>query len=335
MDPSASRSGANAWFVALDDRSPEYATSLTDHTPMVIEALERLDPSAIDGWAARSFRRLRSLDEERDEALRGFGAERDALAARIAQVGLRAVVDRELPALAEGLAGAAFHGAIRLAHALDAWERDPGPVRAREVARALAYARLRAARLPQRPRERAETNASLAEALRAVGAHPRAGEHEPGLITRTLLGRSADHGGLARGSARVALPTDAAATARTLLEEALRLMVHGRFHPGWLFTLLHGVTAMQAVGGLAARFPDHAGALFAEAAHALLCMRVAYVVELGDGGEAAPSRPWSSLVARAVASGDDHAIKLAGALDGLDTPLAAPALSLWLARLGA
>ena len=70
------------------------------------------------------------------------------------------------------------------------------------------------------------------------------------------------------------------------------------------------------------------------AAHGLLAMRVAFVGALDR--PIAKAAPWAELRARAVASLDDHAIKLAAALDdgeGLEDELRCAALDAWLSQL--
>lgn len=128
------------------------------------------------------------------------------------------------------------------------------------------------------------------------------------------------------------------ARAIELRREAVRLLARGEHAPAVTFTLLHAVTGSEAVLTLARILPlEQARVLVDEGAHALLAMRVAFVGEL-----ARPLPPatddWPALVARAVASLDDHAIKLAAALDdpeGLEDDARRAALEAWLARVRA
>lgn len=131
---------------ATADLPPEYGDGLTSHLPMALQALSGLGAS--DGQLqhfaqtyAERFGARRSLPLLPAPlpdwtVLRGdfeaFPRLRAHFAHAVQQQGLPTVLEQALPALWPGLAAAALHGPIRLAHALAAGH-------AGETATALAY----------------------------------------------------------------------------------------------------------------------------------------------------------------------------------------------------
>ena len=324
-----------AVLASLADNSPEYGSGLTDHAPMAIEALERIGPHAIDAFCARYVPRLRPLDREPDPQLRGFARASSVIAERIDREGAEAVLVDDAPSLARSVAGAAFHGIIRVAHAVRGLRRDDHPVRRGELARALAYASARADVLPQRPARSSEGTSTLREALERLAPSPEALVHRAGMITPTLVARAAAHPRLGSVSASLRREGSPVARAIELRSEAATLLARGEHAPGVTFTLLHAVTGAEAVLTLARVLPaDHASELVSEGAHALLAMRVAFVGALDR--PLTSTSPWAELRTRAIESLDDHAIKLAASLDdkeGLTDEVRCAALWAWLSRL--
>ncbi len=338
---NAANTSARLALASLAHTSPEYGPALTDHAAMAIEALERLDPAAIEPFASRYLVRLRPIDREPDPLLRGFV---DAAAAlerrierRIEHEGALAVLAERAPALAERVAGAAFHGLLRVAHAARGLARDDHPARRAELGRALAYAALRGAVLPHRPDVTQRATLSLSQALAQLDPAPDALVRRPGLITPTLFARAAAHPALGAVSAQLRRDADPVSRALELRREAALLLCRGEHGPEVTFTLLHAITASEAVLTLTRMLStETARALVDEASHALLAMRVAFVGALDR--PLATTASWAELRSRAVASLDDHAIKLAAALDqpeGLDDDLRCAALDAWLSQLDA
>ena len=327
---------------ALAATSPEYRGGLTDHAAMAVEALARLDPAAIDPFVARYYPRLRPMAAEPDVALHPFPSlvarERTALD----HDGVAATLARHAATtLSTGVVGAAFHGLLRVSHAARAVDRGDHPVLRDELARGLAYATLRAERLPPLP-ARAERDGDLAldEALAALPPADDALVDAPGLITGTLLARAASHPTLGEIRARLRLDDDPLRAASSLRRAAVRLLTEGEQHPGSLFTILHGVTGMDGVCGLVPLLPrDAATELVRAAGGALLALRVAYLGRLGATPRTPPADDFTDLRARAVRSLDEHAIKLAAALDEAEReahdPQHAAALARWLDRIAA
>ena len=300
-------------FDLLGDRAPEYGGGLANHGPMAAETLVHIGlADAVPAWAARYVGRLDAFvdDADRHTAVLGDG---DTYAAwlRLAQADLAGVASwRDATAAwalrhIDGAVAAAGHGVLRTAHAVRALETADTPARRAELARGLAYWAANHQRLPGTPRPSGHRTA--AEALAALPP-PAAGrevffsdglralDRVPGFAAAVdgLDPAELDIGRLVDAMAPVAL---AGATTNPIL------YVHTLTVPAAVRTLAgvlppeHARTALaytwQAMAGLAAAFP--AGPVAATVA--------------------AAGRPPSAdeLVAAAVANGDEHAIKVAGA----------------------
>lgn len=128
----------------------EYGGGFANHGPMAAEALVALGhPALLTGWVDLYAPRLppfspgRAIAPAERAAARGDASRfADWVAtyeAEIARDGVRAVLARELAALAPGLFAGAAHGLLRVAHAARAIGRGETPVRVREVAFGLGY----------------------------------------------------------------------------------------------------------------------------------------------------------------------------------------------------
>src|ERR1700689_4400915 len=111
---------------------PTTVRGLTNHLPMALVAKERLgaDADELVRFATMYSRRITALDEPTtrlDEATwRTAIGERDAAAdlrdyfvRRVDDAGTDETLRTHLPALLPGISGAAFHGVIRLAYAIE------------------------------------------------------------------------------------------------------------------------------------------------------------------------------------------------------------------------
>jgi hypothetical protein len=111
---------------------PTTVRGLTNHLPMALVAKERLgaDTDELVRFATMYSRRITALDEPStrlDEATwqtaigeRDAAADlRDYFVRRVDDTGTDATLRTHLPALLPGLSGAAFHGVIRLAYAIE------------------------------------------------------------------------------------------------------------------------------------------------------------------------------------------------------------------------
>jgi hypothetical protein len=312
---------------ALDDAltdfaatAPEYGSfGLANHGPMAAEALEQLGRSdAIPGWVARYRTRLdeapspaRPLGEDEWPAALGrldrFPEWLALFEREIADRPTAAVAGEWVPRLLPGSIGAATHGLIRTGHALRALGRSDTPPRRLEVAGALAFWAATYEELPGPPlligRE------GVAQALADLPYLPEDAPR-PMLISD----RVAAVAGIADEFEQAVASLGWAGGAVDLLDQ---LAAGGaaaylrNADGGGAIGLLHAVTSPLAcelvLPWLAQEDRDAALGYVWQAAAAL---HVAYDIDraapLPTG--AAPSA--DELVERALASGDEHAIKL-------------------------
>jgi hypothetical protein len=124
--------------------APSYDGGMSNHGPMVVEALETV---GLERYAAAyvedALRALEPLPQAAD-AERALGDRNEAAwiehYRRAIEAGsVESVVREALPTLLPGIMAGATHGLIRLSHAVRGWTRTPTPVRAVEVAHALGY----------------------------------------------------------------------------------------------------------------------------------------------------------------------------------------------------
>ena len=294
---------------------PEYGAAGSSHVPMVLEALDRLgrrDVMAgyVDAWLPK----LRVLSTEREPELAAFPELLREMRGRVHDDGPDGALVAALPRVRAGLVGAAYHGLLRVAHAVRSVHRVDTPARREELAAGLAYAITRVAPKLAAPVAVAD-GAVFSDELAAVDASPVATRGRKGLITPDLLARINEGDFLEVACARVHVSSDLHEALRDLRRAANRLYVASDVAPGASFVLLHGVTAVDAVVSLVPHVGAQAMDLVRDMATSLVALRVAYVsrVEPSRVTELEPGPPHASRVAAAVATNDDHAIKLAAA----------------------
>ncbi len=312
---------------ALDDALTMFATTaplygsvgLANHGPMAAEALAQLGRhDAIAGWVARYRKRLeeapspaRPLTEEDWPAALGRAArypEWLALFEReIADRPVAAVVGEWTPRLLPGAVGAATHGLIRTGHALRALGAADTPPRRLEVANGLAF---------------------WASSYQELPGPPLLIGHEG--VTDAL----ADLPYLPEDAPRPALISDRVAAVADIADEFEQAVASlgwtgggvdllDQLATGGASAYLRNADAGGAIGLLHAVTSPLAGELLLpwlaqedrDAAlgyvwQATAALHVAYDVDrqTPTPGDAPPSA--ESLVDGAVASGDEHAIKL-------------------------
>lgn len=295
-------------FIDLLDASGQYDaefdsaefTGLSNHLPMALAALKRLgaDDARLAEFAASYSQRLRPAPAAAEWPAG------DPWRARLGQPGTwpayrhlflhwlvtedaDAVLQQTLPTLMAGCGGAAFHGLIRVAYAVQAGHGQ-------ELADALAYWACRW--LDLGPPSPSGTRADPAPLLKALGQPKPAGD----LIVDRMV-------------AAARLPDFDAATAglriddhtlRRLARQAARLYARSGN-----FTALHLVTSAQAMAVLLP-FVDEPVPVVAAYWRAYAA---GFVASGAVPGRAPTARPWPELMAAARASDDDHLIKLVDA----------------------
>jgi hypothetical protein len=294
-----------AWHRLLDANlglPPEYADQLTNHLPMALHALAEL--GADDTRMQQFFERYARRFEGRVAgpaaqaavdwlALRGqaetFAPLRAAFAAALARDGRDAVLRAALPALLPGVAAAAFHGAIRTAHAVEAAHEG-------ELANALAYWAWRWQPLEPAPRGTALPLHVWCERLVTAGLSCA--------FNGSLISLRMAH------AARSAAYRELAGSLAPAIDLPQRLLAFAaqRYADTRNFTVLHMVTGMRALRVLLPWVRDTDAAL----REVVPAFTAAYL-SAGIRPAALPPTPtidWPSVVRRAIVSDDDHVIKL-------------------------
>jgi hypothetical protein len=268
----------------------EYRDRLSNHRPMALAALARLGASdeRLVQWARRyEAAKLHAAPAPapwpsgdpwpaRLGDVHAWPAFRGLFAEWLDQDSAGEVLTPVLPQLMQGAGCMAFHGLIRLAHAVQSARRA-------ELADAL----------PAVPAEDVE---ALLATLR-----PPAARH--GLIALAMADAAAQPG-FSESVARLAIDDH---TLAHLARHSAALYARSGS-----FIVLHLVTSAFAMRVLLPFLADDEERLDALAAYwrAYACGHAAAVVELG----AAPrALPWSEIIGRTIAQDDDHVIKLVDA----------------------
>ena len=334
--PDASDNGVlDEGLSRLAGTGPEFRGGLSNHGPMAAEALVRLGrPDAVEHWLDGYLGKLDSSprpagqvtdDNWRDALgeLRRVADWEDYLRAQLADEPWPDVLARWWPRLLPGVAAAATHGVIRASHAArslaaaEAAGTDPAG-RRDELARGLSYWAASYLELPGAPRTAGQRD--LSSALAGMPTADQAPER--GLITTELAARLPSLPGFADAVAGLRPPADPATDLRDLATTFTRVFLgYGRTQP---IALLHAVTAPVAARSVLPLLPAPLArptydALWQVGA-ALYAVYTPGVTPEPLPAGPAPSR--EDVTARAVATGDEHAIKLTEAclrLDG-ETP---------------
>lgn len=303
----------------LRDTGPEFSEDedggLSNHGPMAAEALCRLGRDEhVIRWVEGYVRRLQEhpsagkpVGPEWREALGDYGRLPDWIALFERELGegpWAPTLDTWVGRLSPGLAAAATHGLIRTAHATRALGEHDTPGRRRELAEGLAYW---AARYQELPGRLSRSPAALApsEALRHVG---RLGVRTSGLISDDL--RALD--GVPKFAGVVNL-VDPSKDPERFLSDMTRTFANAYLETvssDQIIGMIHSVTGPSA---LRLMMP------YIQQSTTVTALRFAW--QTGAGIYAALTRtsdPIASAVAptdvedlidRAVATGDEHAIK--------------------------
>lgn len=285
----------------------DYGSGLSNHRAMALQALHRLgaDAARLRAFASRYERQLRPAPpaqtwpagdawSSRLGQPDAWPAYRDLFAQWLDNEAAGDLLQQVLPRLLQGVAGAAFHGVIRTAHAVVAAQRG-------ELADALAYWATRWAPLGRElPGTEPVTDDPEAPLRRLARVHSGSAMLMPGLRAAAAApGFDALAASLAIGPRTV--PTLARLAAQA-------------YAASGNFGVLHLVTSALAVQELLAFVdPDDEAALMAARA-AYWRAFLATVAAAGIEARAAPApRPWPALRAAAIAHDDEHVIKLVDA----------------------
>lgn len=286
-----------------------YRGYLASHYPMALVSLDAMgaDDAALDRFSERYLPNLEPMREAvvtiapGDEVAhlgspRAFPEWVAYFDAAIATEGDERVlalwVARLLPALAAG----AFHGAIRLAYALEAGSP-------RELAHALAYWAAAYELLPELPPPAGEL--SCDQVLAAIAEDPELGGKRP--QGRNIIERTVAAARMPRMGAHVA-STD---PERMDLDSIARALIRAYSASGD-FTLLHGVTGTHALRMLLPYAGDPQAALAILWSSLLAAYAGAGSPPVdGWGLRGDDSLGWPAIHERAMGREDEHDIKLA------------------------
>jgi hypothetical protein len=310
----------------LAPTGPEYAGRLANHGPMAAQALVALErPDAVVPWVEKYKKRLldhpggtRSIDRNGwREALGDNDRVGDWIVLfrrELQERPWKTVLSEWTVRLSPGVVAAAFHGAIRTAHAVRSLEAQETPARVRELAEGLGYwaatyNALPESATPAKPPAGRRPSAAIA----AVPILPRDKQLSYGNITDRLspLDAFPPFAGVADA---VDTSGDPSAFMSDLTETFATVYLASATR-GNVITFLHGVTGPAAVRTLLPyvspeeqrrllRYTWQACASFSSSAGGK-------TAPPPSSGTALPSR--EDLTDNAIATGDEHSIKFTDA----------------------
>jgi len=315
----------------LDDALTAFAATgpwygphgLANHGPMAVEALDHLGRSeAIGPWTAGYLRRLepaptpdrRPLGEDEWPGALGHQARLGGWLAlferEVADRPVAAVVGEWVPRLLPGAVGAATHGLIRTGHALRALGQADTPPRRLEVALALAFWASVYAELPGPPL--LIGHEGVAQALADLPYLP---EEAPQAFL--ISDRVAAVAEIPDEFEQAVASLGWTGAAVALLDELARGGAAAYLRnadDGGAIGLLHAVTAPLACELLLPWLEEaDQDAALGYVWQAVAALHVAYDVDRRPAPSGSEPPAAADLADRAVASGDEHAIKLAEA----------------------
>jgi hypothetical protein len=321
---NADYSKHDAALEALAPYGPDLANGMTSHAPMVVETLAALgradaalpwieknrsnllprpaavEPIARDAWPAALARYDR------------FGDWSAFFERELAESPWRDAVARWTERFAPAFCAAATHGVLRVGHAVRSLEQAETPLRVRELGDAFASWAYAYQTLPSGVGARDALAAR--DAIGAVPVVPEAERQFRGTIVSAVAGLDA----FAPFAPVIDLLDVRPEPARLLsdLTETFARVYLGNARD-WLSTVVfvHGVTSVASLRSLLPYLaPDAARAATRYAWQSSAALYAAFAAAPPRAGEIEPPAAGAdAIVDRAVASGDDHAIKFAEA----------------------
>jgi hypothetical protein len=298
---------------------PEFGGGLSNHGPMVAEALVVLGrPEAVAGWVDGYRTRLQDRPEAHraiaradwQGALGDFQRAGDWITFFDEELGdtpWQEVVKTWVPRLAPGLMAGATHGLIRTAHAVRSLAGGETPQRIHELAQGLAYWAARFQTLPGSPSGK-DAGYRPGEAIEHVHRIHGPGFRARGLIFEQVKGLD-NEPSFAGVIDLVSTEGDLLAFVSALTETFAGVYLANQAH---LIAFVHTVTAPSALRILASYLRDADVRLAARYAwQACAAIYAWYDNSSSQSGPAlaAPDEPVDELIDCAIATGDVHAIK--------------------------
>ncbi len=306
----------------LSDCGPDLRNGMASHAPMVAEALCALGrPDAVMPWLERHRAEFTSRPAHRERIepahWRAALAKEDRFsdwsaffADELANAPAREVLDTWVARLAPGLCANATHGVIRVGHAARALGAAENPLRRRELADALASW---ASSYQVLPTARAKKGGALPprQAFARVELQPPGERVFTGTIVSSLAGL-AGFPAFAPVIGLLDASPEPAVLIAELTELFARVLLENAHDPLTAIVLTHGVTSIAALGHLLPYIDDATARAALPYAWQSAC---ALYVAFGSRRPPArlleaPDENAEDLIERAVAHGDEHAIKL-------------------------
>jgi hypothetical protein len=306
---------------AMSAYGPDLANGLTSHGPMAAEALCALGrPGAVLPWVERYRRgmlprptaRARIVPERWRDALAHEDRFTDwsaSFADELSEAPWRVVLDRWVHRLAPGICASATHGVIRVGHAVRGLGESESPRRVRELADALASWASTYQELPARTGATAG-RMSPRDAITEVSVVPPDLRRFSGTITSSLdaLSEFPPFGPVID---LLDVDGDAQALVLELTDTFARVYLANTHDVLSAIVFIHGVTSIAALGHILPHLTDvtrRAALRFAWQSSCALYAAFGSRPE-PDGRIVPPGEDIQELVDRAVAHGDEHAIK--------------------------
>lgn len=293
----------------------EFAGGLANHGPMAADALVAMGrPEAVVGWAERYRTRLEDAESSHWPIV---AAEwREALGEPARMADWVAFFEREIasgtwqdalrtwvPRLAPGFLASGTHGMLRTAHAVRALEFDDSALRRAELARGLALWAARYATLPALPYS--GPTFELPEAVAHVPIVPREEREARGFLTQTVQ-QLADRPEFGPTIGLLSLEGPIGRQISRFTRVFAQVYLENARTP---IPFVHSVTAPSAIRMLEPHIGEEASReLLRYAWQAAAGFLAVYSNPRGPVAAPAPAAI-ADLPDRAIASGDEHAIK--------------------------
>jgi len=303
----------------LASRGPAYAGGLANHAPMVTEALLTLGRGdAVGPWLDKYTPRLEAWPRSSGRIFPLVWADalgkservtdwREFFSEELANAPFRDVLARWLPRLSAGVSGSAAHGIIRVSHVVRALAVRETEPRRRELAAALAYWASSFYRLPDEAHASAPFTVEQAiDRLEMVDPEHRG---QGSIVDRLAPLRAMPS--FAKTADLVDLSAEPAAVLHALTRAFARVYCSNAAQRDGLIARIHAITGASALRPLLPHLPVslHRPLL----RHVWQLDAAVYVTHAARGAVAPRIETFATtedLVAAAIDSGDEHAIKL-------------------------
>jgi len=305
---------------SIADAGPELANGLTNHAPMAIEALCALDRSeAIRSWLDRYRSGLLPPPPAVERIARDawqpalarperFTDWRELIVDELKDAAWSDVLDRWTQRLTPGISASAMHGVIRVGHAVRALAEAVTPPRLNELGQGIAYW---ASTYQSLPTSLAGGNAiDPRQAIAHVAIVPPDQRKFAGTITSSLAALD-EFPAFAPVIGRAKLDGDPATTISQLTQTFANVYLANAHNVLTTIVFIHSVTSATAVRSII----PHVGASTGRALLPYL-WQAECALYATFGARPVPADPVvpaaelsDTLIAMAVANGDEHVIK--------------------------